>query len=358
MNKTVEKKSPKKTFIKGNNAIVEAAIAAGCRFYVGYPITPQNEIPETMSSRMPQVNGTFIQAESELISINMVFGAAVAGARAMTSSSSPGISLMQEGISYMAACELPGVIINIVRGGPGLGNIAPSQCDYFQATKPGHGDFHLLVLAPANVQELYDYTFEAFDYADKYRIPVMILADGLLGQMMENINLPTDRHPKYLDVPKPWALTGAKKRGGNKIHSLLMKQGVLEEHNYHLQKKYAEIIACEKRYELYNIGQGHEYLIVAFGSVARIAKGTINLAEDMDIGLFRPITLWPYPYEALKKVAQGVKKIFVFEMNMGQMLEDVKLAIENNKKIEFYGRPGGGVPTSEELLNFIRSKVE
>jgi 2-oxoglutarate ferredoxin oxidoreductase subunit alpha len=356
MNKTAEKKNGKRTFIKGNHAVVEAAIDAGCRFYVGYPITPQNEIPELMSTRMPEVGGTFIQAESELISVNMVFGAAAAGARALTSSSSPGISLMQEGISYMAACELPGVIVNIVRGGPGLGNIAPSQSDYFQATKPGHGDYHLLVLAPHTIQELYDLTFESFDYADKYRIPVMILADGLLGQMMENITLKRDRKPLYLNADKPWALTGAKGRDGNKIHSLLMKPGALEEHNYHLQEKYAAITAAEKRYELFNQQDPQDYLIVAFGSVARIAKGTIAHAKDKKIGLFRPITLWPFPYEALKEAAAQVKKVFVFEMNMGQMLEDVKIAVENSAKIEFYGRPGGGVPTSEELMDFIKSK--
>lgn len=356
MNNTVEKKNGKRTFIKGNHAVVEAVIDAGCRFYVGYPITPQNEIPELMSTRMPDSGGTFIQAESELISINMVFGAAAAGARAMTSSSSPGISLMQEGISYMAACELPGVIVNIVRGGPGLGNISPSQCDYFQATKPGHGDYHVIVLAPHTIQELYDFTFEAFDYADKYRLPVMVLADGLLGQMMENIVLARDRAPLYLDKEKPWALTGAKGRTGNMIHSLLMKPGTLEEHNYHLQKKYAAITAAEIRYDTFNLEEEPDYLIVAFGSVARISKGTIELSREK-IGLFRPVTLWPFPYGALKTAASRVKKIFVFEMNMGQMLEDVKIAVENSAKIEFHGRPGGGVPTSEELLKFIESKI-
>jgi len=356
MNRIKEKKVKKKCFIKGNNAIVEAAIDAGCRFYVGYPITPQNEIPEYMSSRMAEMGGTFIQAESELISINMVFGAAAAGARAMTSSSSPGISLMQEGISYMAACELPGVIVNIVRGGPGLGNISPSQSDYFQATKPGHGDFHMIVLAPCNLQEMYDLTFEAFDYADKYRTPVMIFADGLLGQMMENIELNSDKISQYLNVEKTWAVTGARNRDGNKIHSLLMEPGALEAHNGHLQEKYNAIKADERRFELYNTDYNYEYLIVAFGSVARIAKGTINLAGKTKIGLFRPITLWPFPYEELKEAAANAKKVFVFEMNMGQMLEDVKLAIENSAKIEFYGRTGGGIPTSEELLNFIRRK--
>lgn len=359
MNGTTEKKTGKKLFIKGNHAIVEAAVHAGCRFYVGYPITPQNEIPELMSSRMVENGGTFIQAESELISINMVFGAAAAGARAMTSSSSPGISLMQEGISYMAGCDLPGVIINVVRGGPGLGNISPSQSDYFQATKPGHGDYHLIVLAPANLQEMYDLTFEAFDLADKYRIPVMLLADGLLGQMMENIVIDRNKKPRYLDIDKPWAVTGARNRDGNEIHSLLIKQGSLEEFNYYLQQKYADIKAHEKRFELFNVNEGNDYLIVAFGSVARIVKGTIELAEaeGMNIGLFRPITVWPYPFRELKEAAEHVKRIFVFEMNMGQMLDDVKIAVEDSARIEFYGRPGGGVPSSQEMLDFIKSKV-
>ncbi|MCX8093727.1 MAG: 3-methyl-2-oxobutanoate dehydrogenase subunit beta, partial [Candidatus Goldbacteria bacterium] len=231
MNKTGEK-----IFVKGNFVIVEAAIDAGCRFYAGYPITPQNEIPEYMSKRMKEVGGVFMQAESELIAINFVFGAAVAGARAMTTSSSPGISLMQEGLSYMAGCELPGVIVNVMRGGPGLGNIAPSQSDYFQACKPGHGDYRMIVLAPSTLQEMYDFTFDAFDLADKYRNPVMVLADGLLGQMMENIELKRDKKSEYLNKPKDWALTGAKGRPGRKIFSLMMKPGVLEKHNFHLKE--------------------------------------------------------------------------------------------------------------------------
>jgi len=356
MSRSIEKKPGKKCFIKGNNAIVEAAIDAGCRFYVGYPITPQNEIPEYMSIKMVEVGGTFIQAESELISINMVLGAAAAGARAMTSSSSPGISLMQEGLSYIAAMELPCVVVNIVRGGPGLGNISPSQSDYFQATKPGHGDYHLIVLAPYNLQEMYDLTFEAFDYADKYRIPVMIFADGLLGQMMENIELKQENVPRYLNMKKPWAVTGAKNRDGNKLRSLLMEQGALEAHNLHLQDKHNEIKAKEKRYELFNIHSDNAYLIIAFGSLARISKGTIALAEEHKIGLVRPITLWPFPSEQIKEQAARVKKVFVFELNLGQMVEDVRLAVGDSAKIEFYGRAGGGIPTSEELFDFIKSK--
>ena len=349
-----------KQFIKGNAAIVEAAIDAGCRFYAGYPITPQNEIPEIMSWRMPEAGGTFIQAESELISINMVFGAAAAGARAMTTSSSPGISLMQEGISYIAGCELPAVIVNVMRGGPGLGNIAPSQSDYFQAVKPGHGDYHMITLAPHKLSEMYDYTFDAFDLADKYRVPVMILADGLLGQLMENIELDRSRKPALLDAPKPWALTGAKGRKGQRIVSLLMQQGALEKHNMDLNEKHSVIKRDETKFELTNMDGSPDYLIAAFGTCARISKGVINLgkAAGINAGLFRPVTLWPFPYTALKEAAKKVKKVFVFEMNLGQMVEDVKLAIEDSSKIEFYGRPGGGVPTAEELLEFIKGKVK
>jgi 2-oxoglutarate ferredoxin oxidoreductase subunit alpha len=349
-----------KNIIKGNAAIVQAALDAGCRFYAGYPITPQNEIPELMSFMMPDAGGTFIQAESELISINMVFGAAATGARAMTTSSSPGISLMQEGISYMAGCELPAVIVNVMRGGPGLGNIAPSQSDYFQAVKPGHGDFHLITLAPHNMQEMYDHTFDAFDLADKYRTPVMILADGLLGQLMENVELDRSRKPKLLDAPKPWALTGAKGRKGQRIVSLLMAPGALEKHNWDLNEKYNAIKKAEIKYETVNMESNPDYLIAAFGTCARISKGVIKLAaaEGKKIGLFRPITLWPYPSDALKAAAGNMKKIFVFEMNMGQMVEDVKLSVDDPSKIEFYGRPGGGVPTAEELYNFIKGKVK
>lgn len=350
--------SQETVFIKGNHAVVEAAIDAGCRFYAGYPITPQNEIPEYMSKRMPEVGGTFIQAESELISINFVFGAGIAGARAMTTSSSPGISLMQEGISYMAGCEVPGVIINIQRGGPGLGNIAPSQSDYYQAVKPGHGDFHSIVLAPHNIQEMYDYTVQAFNLADKYRIPVIVLSDGLLGQLMENITLKRNQESEYLDAPKEWALTGAKGRDGQRIVSLLMKPGALERHNEHLREKHRRICENETQYELFNVNDDIEYLIAAFGTVARISKGVIKMAEDIKIGLFRPVTLWPFSYTKLKELGQGVKKVFVFEMNYGQMLDDVKIAIENSDKIEFYGRTGGGIPTQEELYQFIKERTD
>lgn len=351
MNQTTER-----IFIKGNYTIVEAALDAGCRFYAGYPITPQNEIPEYMSKRMKEVGGIFLQAESELIAINFVFGAAVAGARAMTTSSSPGISLMQEGLSYMAGCELPGVIVNVMRGGPGLGNIAPSQSDYFQACKPGHGDYKMIVLAPSTLQEMYDFTFDAFDLADKYRNPVMILTDGLLGQMMEYISLKRYRKSEYLNKPKDWALTGAKGRRGRRIRSLLMKPGELEKHNLKLKEKYDLIIKSEIKFEEYSTNNDAEYLIVAFGTVARISKNIIK--KDNNIKLFRPITLWPFPYKELKEYAKNVKMVFVFEMNLGQMVEDVKIAIEGTKQIEFYGRPGGGVPTSEELYKFIQERTK
>jgi 2-oxoglutarate/2-oxoacid ferredoxin oxidoreductase subunit alpha len=355
MNNTNEK-----VFIKGNHAIVEAALDAGCRFYAGYPITPQNEIPEAMAKRMFDVKGTFIQAESELISINMVFGAAAAGARAMTTSSSPGISLMQEGISYIAGCELPCVLVNVMRGGPGLGNIQPSQSDYFQATRPGHGDFRMITLAPNSIQEMYNLTFDAFDLADKYRNPVMILADGLLGQLMENVELDRSRKPLYLNTPKPWALTGAKGRDGQRIVSLLMGTGVLEQHNLDLKKKYDMMTRDEIRFELQGMENSPDYLIVAFGTMGRLSKGTVKMAaqDGLNIGLFRPVTLWPFPYAQLKEAAKKVKKIFVLEMNLGQMIDDVKIAVEDASKIEFYGRAGGGVPTAEELLKFIKGKVK
>jgi len=349
-------RTTEKVFIKGNHTIVEAALDAGCRFYAGYPITPQSEIPEYMSKRMKDVNGVFLQAESELIAINYVFGAAAAGARAMTTSSSPGISLMQEGLSYMAGCELPGVIVNVMRGGPGLGNIAPSQSDYFQACKPGHGDYRLIVLAPSSLQEMYDFTFDAFDLADRYRNPVMVLTDGLLGQMMENIELKRDRKPIYLNQPKDWALTGAKGRRGRRILSLLMKPGALEKHNFDLKRKYDLITQNEKRLEEFHKNKDAEYLIVAFGTVARISKNIVK--KDANIKLFRPVTLWPFPYAELKEYAKNVKKVFVFEMNLGQMVEDVKIALEGTKQVEFYGRPGGGVPTSEELYQFIQERIK
>ena len=346
----------RKTLMCGNDACGEGAVLAGCRFYAGYPITPQNELTAYMSKRMNETGGVFIQSESELAAINMVFGAAVAGARAMTSSSSPGISLKQEGISYLAACELPAVIVNVQRGGPGLGNIAPAQGDYFQATKGGgHGDYNLIVLAPASVEEMLTLTYEAFDLADRYRNPVMILADGLLGQMMEPISVKssefTDHSKKY---EKPWALTGCKGRKPNIIRSLLLVEGALEEHNKKLQEKFARMCQKEVRCELFK-EKDSEIMLVAYGSCARIARAAAERARSKGIkaGVIRPISLWPFPYDILRELSGRIKNFLVVEMSAGQMLQDVRLGIEGRAKVDFYGRMGGGIPTEEEILGKI-----
>jgi len=340
--------------LKGNKAIVLAALDAGCRFYAGYPITPQNEIPELMSYMMPATGGVFIQAESELMAVNMVFGAAVTGERSMTTSSSPGISLMQEGISYLAACELPCVLVNVQRGGPGLGNISPSQADYFQAVKPGHGDYRNIVLAPATIQEMYDQTFEAFDLADEYRVPVMILTDGLLGQMMEDIDLKRRKPEKKFDKTS-WALTGAVGRPGRRINSLMMKPGELEAHNIKLAEKFKHIESREQKWEFDESGD-YDYLVCAYGTTARIAKGALELS-GLKAKVFRPKTLWPFPYDAMRAAAKKAKKVFVVEMSHGQFIEDVRLAVMDDSKIEFHGRAGGGVPTAEEIADFMKQKA-
>ncbi len=340
----------------GNEAIAEAAIRAGCDAYYGYPITPQNEIGNYMARHMPERGRVFVQAESELAAINMVFGTAVAGKRAMTSSSSPGVSLKQEGISYLAGAELPAVIVNVQRGGPGLGNIAPSQSDYFQAVKGGgHGDYHQIVLAPDSVQEMYDLTMLAFELADRYRNPVMILADGRLGQMMEPVVF---HEPRSSPPPKPWALTGAKGRKPNMIRSLLLGEGELERHNLRLQKKYARICRAEQRWEERNTADC-DILMVAYGTCARIAKGCIASAATVGImaGLFRPITLWPFPSEPLRRVASSAKCVLVIEMSAGQMLEDVRLALGGSTPTHFIGRMGGGVPDEDAVLQKLRSLV-
>lgn len=328
----------------------EAALRAGCRFYAGYPITPQNELTAYMAKRAYQMGAIFIQAESELSAINMVFGASCAGIRAMTSSSSPGISLKQEGISYLAGAQLPCLIINVMRGGPGLGNIAPSQADYFQATKGGgHGDYHLIVLAPWSVQEAIDLVFLGFDLADKYRNPSLILADAILGQMMEPASFPDfidlDSLPK-----KDWILDGAKKREPHLIRSFFMKEGELEEHNELLRRKYNTIRRKEQRCSLYRL-EDAKYLIVSFGSQARTSREVIDLLRERKIkaGLFRPISLWPFPESSLRRISGNIKRILVVEQNFGQMLEDVSLAL-SNKEISFLGRAGGGIPTAEETL--------
>ena len=354
--KKQKSKIEKRILITGNEACGEGAVQAGLRFYAGYPITPQNELTTYMSKRMDDVEGVFIQAESELAAINMVFGASVAGQRAMTSSSSPGISLKQEGISYLAACELPSVIVNIMRGGPGLGNIAPSQADYFQATKGGgHGDYHCVVLAPSSCQEMFDFTYNAFDIADKYRIPVIVLGDGILGQMMEPIR--TDQIPKTKDLrPKKWALTGCKGRKPNIIRSLLLREGELEDLNRRLQEKYDLIKKNEIKFEKYKT-EDADIIIVAYGTSSRIARASVDILRQNKIkaGLFRLISLWPFPYRALKDLDKGSTKFLVVEMSAGQMVEDVRLSIEDEKRVGFYGRTGGGIPSEEEIIKKVLS---
>lgn len=335
--------------MKGNEVIAEAAIQAGCRFYAGYPITPQNEIPEYLSRRMPEVGGTFIQAESELAAINMVYGAAAAGVRAMTSSSSPGISLKQETISYLAGAELPAVIVNIQRGGPGLGNISGSQGDYFQSVKGGgHGDYKLIVFAPSSLQEMWDLTMLAFDKADEYRNPALILGDGVIGQMME----PFIPHPYVTpDLPeKDWVLDGCKGRAPRVIKSLYMGEGELEMRNILLQKKYALIQKREARCEQYYT-EDAECIVVAFGIVARVARASLAKLrkEGYRAGLFRPITLFPFPTEELALLAREKRSFLVVEMNAGQMVEDVRLAIHGASQVLFYGRPGGALIAPENI---------
>jgi len=341
----------------GNEACAEGALRAGCRFYAGYPITPQNELIAYMARHMEERDGIFIQSESELAAISMVLGASAAGARAMTSSSSPGISLKQEGISYMAGCELPAVIVNIMRGGPGLGNISASQSDYFQATKGGgHGDYRLIVLAPATVQEMFDFTFKAFELADKYRTPVMILSDGMLGQMMEPLEYDEDIEPSGI-TKKPWAMTGAKGREAQSIRSLYLGDGVLEEYNKKLQKKYKKIKNNEIKCELYKCDDA-DIILVAYGSAGRITGSCIDkLREDgIKAGFIKPVTLWPFPYDIIKKAAENVDRFIVVEMSTGQMVEDVMLAVEGKAKVEFYGRTGGSIPQAEDIINVAKEK--
>ena len=343
----------KKILISGNEAIAQGAIQAGCSFYAGYPITPQNELIAYMAKHLPKTGGVFIQAESELAAINMVYGASAAGVRSMTSSSSPGISLKQEGISYIAGAQLPAVIVNIMRGGPGLGNIAPAQSDYFQATRSGgHGDYHAIVLAPGSVQEAYDLAQTSFALADKYRIPVMILGDGILGQMMEPIKLSTVKTKTV--KAKPWALCGCLGRKPNIIKSFFLREGALEEFNLKLQKQYELIRKKEALFESLFLNDA-KVIIVAYGTMARIVKSAINQLrlEKVKIGLIRPITLWPFP-EAAFKSGDKKRKNLVVEMSYGQMLEDVKLAVNGGQKIEFLGRSGGGVPSVKEIINRIK----
>ena len=340
----------KKKFMAGNEAIAEAAVQAGCRCYFGYPITPQNEIGEYMSWRLPQVGGCYLQAESEVASIYMVFGAAGAGTRVMTSSSSPGISLMQEGISYIAAAELPCVIVNMMRAGPGLGGIQPSQSDYFQATKGGgHGDYHMLVLAPHTAQEAVNLTMLAFDLADKYRNPVMILGDGNIGQMMEPVEFKSPEKPFV--ARKEWIVTGAKNRPRNIIKTLFLDPVILEKRNLAMGAKLREAVKNEVRFEPYMI-EDADIVIAAYGTVARIAKTAIKILREkgLKVGLLRPISLYPFPYQAFARTAERVKSILVVEMSLGQMVEDVKLAVCGKSRVHFYCRVGGMVPSYDEIV--------
>ena len=342
-----------KVLMKGNEALAEAAIMAGCKHYFGYPITPQTEIAAYMAKRMPKVEGVFLQAESEVAAINMVIGTAACGKRVMTSSSSPGISLKSEGISYLAGCELPALIVNVQRGGPGLGGIQPSQSDYFQATKGGgHGDYKLMVLAPASVQEMVDLTVKGFDLADKYRVPTMILADGTMGQMMEPVSLDVKQSAP---IEKPWATTGTgTHEGRNVINSLSLSPAQLEEWNYNRYDRYKIIERDEVMYEEFMMDDA-EICVVAFGIVSRVSKNAIMEArkQGIKVGMIRPITLWPFPKDVLLKAAGKCKAFLSVELNMGQMIEDVKLAINCSKPVYLCNRTGGVIMSPEEVLKAI-----
>lgn len=347
-----------KILLSGNEAIAEGAIRAGCVFYAGYPITPQNELIGYMSVHLPESGGTFIQSESEVSAINMVFGAAATGERAMTSSSSPGISLKQEGISYIAGAQLPAVIVNIMRAGPGLGNIWPAQSDYFQATRGGgNGEYRCIVLAPSSVQECFDIMFLAFNLADKYRNPVIVLGDGMLGQMMEPVKFSAVSFQPFKS--KPWALTGCKGRAPNVIKSFYMKEGDLEKFNLKLQKKYTQITKSEQRYEQINT-EDARIILVAYGSMARIARSAVKTLRSKGIkaGLIRPITLWPFPAKAFQQANRKTVKQATYltvEMSYGQMVEDVRLSTCGKARVEFLGKSGGGVSTEKEIIKKVMS---
>ena len=342
-----------KVLMKGNEAIAEAAIIAGCKHYFGYPITPQTEIAAYMAKKMPKIGGCFLQAESEIAAINMVYGVASTGLRVMTSSSSPGISLKGEGLSYLAGADLPSLIVNVQRGGPGLGGIQPSQSDYFQATKgAAHGDFHMIVLAPASVQEMADLTVKGFDLADKYRMTSMILADGTMGQMMEPVSLDYDIAPA---IEKPWATTGTKmEREHNIVNSLFLSPEKLEEVNFERYERYKVIEENETMYEEYMMDDA-EICVTAFGIASRVAKNAINEArkQGIKVGLIRPITLWPFPKAPFKAAADKVKEIISVELSMGQMIEDIKLASECKVPVTLCNRAGGMIPSPEQVLEAI-----
>ncbi len=347
-----------KVIMKGNEALAEAAILAGCRHYFGYPITPQTEVAAYMAKKMPKIGGTFLQAESEIAAINMVIGVASAGKRVMTSSSSPGISLKSEGLSYLAGCDLPALIVNVQRGGPGLGGIQPSQSDYFQATRGGgHGDYHMLVFAPSTVQEMVTLTVKGFELADKYRMPSMLLADGTLGQMMEPVVLDIGEVKTY---EKPWALTGTElKREHNIVNSLFLQPEELEQVNFARYKMYEEIEKTEAMYDTYLMDDA-EICIVAFGIAARVSKNAIDAAraEGIKVGMIRPITLWPFPKKPLLEAADKVNSFISVELSMGQMIEDIELAIRCKKPVALCNRVGGMIPTTEDILNSIRNAAK
>lgn len=342
--------------MKGNEALAEAAIQAGCDAYFGYPITPQSEVLEYLAKEMPKHGRVVMQAESEVASINMVYGAAGAGFRVMTSSSSPGISLMQEGISYMAGAELPALLVNVNRAGPGLGTIQPGQGDYFQSTKGGgHGDYKLIVLAPSSVQEMADHVFLGFDLADKYRNPVLILSDGAIGQMMEKVKF---GHHEVNKIDKPWATTGKPKtRGRNYITSLHIKPEMMEKHNLALEEKFQRMRDNEVRFEEMDL-EDADYVFVAYGLSARICQKAKDLCREKGykVGIFRPITLFPYPYKRLNEIADKVKGFMCVELNSGQMVEDVRLGVDGKKPVEFFGKMGGVMPTPEEIEEFFEKR--
>ena len=352
------------TLMKGSEAVAEAAIRAGARFFFGYPITPQTEIPEYMSARLPEVGGCFLQAESEVAAINMVYGAAATGERVITSSSSPGVSLKQEGISYMAGARLPAVILNVMRGGPGLGSIQASQGDYFQATKGGgNGDYHLITYAPASIQEAIDIMMFAYDKAEKYRVPCLLLADGIMCQMMEPVEMPEMVDFKVEPEKKPWAVTGWKPGDDPKlravINSLFITTEELSVHNDVLQATYREIEKNERMWECYKTDDA-DYIITAFGTVARIAKSAADMlrAEGLKVGVFRPITVWPFPYNELREATKGCKAILDVEANEGQMKEDVLLAVAGTKEVQYFGHCGSQMPTTDEIAKKIHEMKE
>ena len=348
-----------KVLMKGNEAIGEAAIRAGCIHFFGYPITPQSEVPEYLAKRLPEVGGQYVQAESEVAASNMIYGAAGVGIRVLTTSSSPGISLMAEGMSYIAGAELPVVVVNIMRGGPGLGGILPAQGDYLQATKGmAHGDFDLIVLAPSSVQEAVDLVMLAFELAEKYRNPVMVVGDGMIGQMMEPVEFPDVEVGPPLDAGD-WGLDGCGGRDPRVVNSLFLDAQDLHDHNVKLKEKFRRITAEEQRYELYNCEEGYDLLISSFGMMARICKTAIDelKEEGINVGLFRPVTIKPFPYEALREAAVQAERLLCVEMNMGQMLQDIQLALEGRKEIDFYGKAGGVVPSIEEVVEQVKASL-